>query len=241
MLQPEEPRDIAQDLLFEAREVHGSARNKLIKEALDIYSNSPDAYLLLAEEESDMEKQMELLERALHVGKEDLGEEFFKENKGSFWGIVETRPYMRAMQAYGKALENNGMVIEAIEKYMELLELNPNDNQGNRYHLLVLLLENGDYKAAKKLISQYNEGTAMFMFSKALIHYEEKGITKQSVNALIEADAANPFVVDYLLMNKMFPDESPEYVGMGDETEAIAYAEETMHLWADAEDFLRMV
>lgn len=241
MLQSEKPRDIAQDLLYEAREVHGPARKKLIEKALDIYPNSPDAYLLLAEDESDIDKRLGLLKKALHVGEEDLGEAFFKENKGSFWGIVETRPYMRAKQMYAITLLYNGMVEEAKEEFKDLLELNPNDNQGNRYHLLVLFLEDGDYKAAKKLISQYDEGTAIFMFSKALIQYEEKGITKQSVKALKEADTANPFVIDYLRMNKILPDDISDYVGIGDDTEAIAYAQENIHLWAGANQFLKMI
>jgi len=241
MLQSEEPRDIAQDILFEAREAHGSARKKLIEDALNLYPNSPDGYYLLAEEESDIDKRLGLLNKALHVGEKDLGEAFFKENKGHFWGIVETRPYMRAKRMYAITLEVNGMWEEAKNEFLDALELNPNDNQGNRYHLLVLLTKIGDYSTAKKLISQYDEGTAIFMFSKALIQYEEKGITKQSVKALKEADAANPFVVDYLRMNKKLPNESPEYVGVGDENEAIAYAEEAIHLWADAGEFLRMV
>src|SRR5699024_1789994 len=136
----DDPRDIAQDLLFEAKGTSGVKRKQLIQEALDVFPLSADAYLLLAEEEGDMDKRMKLLEQAIHVGEQDLGTAFFKENRGYFWGIIETRPYMRAKATYGMALENLGFVEEAIDAYIELLELNPNDNQGIRYSLLPLYL-----------------------------------------------------------------------------------------------------
>ena len=51
------------------------------------------------------------------------------------------------------------------------------------------------------------------------------------MEALQEAYATNPFVFNNLLINKMFPNESPKYVGIGDKNGVIAYAEETIHLW----------
>jgi len=51
------------------------------------------------------------------------------------WGILENRPYMRAIQyradLYADAKEDE----KAIELYRLLLQLNPNDNQGVRYTL----------------------------------------------------------------------------------------------------------
>lgn len=134
----ENPRDIAQDLLFEAGEASGKKREQLIQQALDIHPLSSDAYLLLAEDERDIDVRMELLEKAVVVGRQDLGEEVFKEDKGHFWGIIETRPYMRAKATYGMELERLGFTQKAIKVYEELLELNPNDNQGIRYMLLTL-------------------------------------------------------------------------------------------------------
>src|SRR5690625_444365 len=50
---PMTPRDHAQDLLYDAREVQGIRRKRLIEDALEIYLYSTDAYLLLAEERSE--------------------------------------------------------------------------------------------------------------------------------------------------------------------------------------------
>src|SRR5699024_12440493 len=95
--------------------------------------------------------------------------------------------------------------------------------------------------AAQALIKEYDEPGAAFMFSKALLHFKENGPTKDGLKALKEASDTNPHVIDYLLGHKKIPDESPDYIGFGDETEAIAYVQENAHLWMDAQDFLKMV
>jgi len=51
------PRDRAQDKLFEAQQKKGAQRKKLIKEALAIYPNSPDAYLLMAEDSQSFDQK----------------------------------------------------------------------------------------------------------------------------------------------------------------------------------------
>lgn len=237
----EHPRDIAQDILFDARETGGAARRRLIKDALDIYPHSPDAYLLLAGDERDIDKRMELLEKAIDVGEKDLGAAFFVENKGHFWGLLETRPFMRAKAMYAGHLENLGYLEEAMDVYQELLVLNPGDNQGIRYILLTLYIGLKKYEEAKALIEEYDEVTAVFMFSEALLHYEQHGITKEGLDLLKEATTSNPFVVDYLLGRKEIPSERSDYIGFGDETEAIAYVQENAHLWQDAADFLKKI
>src|SRR5699024_3416446 len=237
----ENPRDIAQDLLFDAVEASGAKRKRLIQQALEVYPLSSDAYLLLAENERDMDRQRKLLEKEIDVGEQDLGYEFFEKNRGHFWGIIETRPYMRAKETYGMALERLGLVEEAIDEYTDLLELNPNDNQGIRYMLLSLYLMEDDLQAVHALIDRYNESSTAFMFGKALLHFKENGITRKGLKALREASESNPNVIDYLLNRKKVPNERPKFVGFGDETEAILYVQENGHLWMDASEFLHKV
>lgn len=235
----EDSRDIAQDILFDAGEASGKKRKQLIQQALDVHQLSSDAYLLLAEEERDTDKRLKLLEKAIGVGEQDLGNDFLKENRGHFWGLIETRPYMRAKATYGIALENSDFTGEAIEAYTELLELNPSDNQGIRYMLLPLYIMEGDFKEAHALIREYDESTATILFSKALLHFNENGMTKDGLKMLREADKHNPYVIDYLLGRKKIPNKRPEYIGLGDELEAIAYVQENEHLWTDATVFLK--
>lgn len=237
----QDPRDIAQDLLFEADEESGGKRKELIQKALNVYPLSSDAYALLAEDERDINKRMELLKKAIDVGEQDLGDAFFKENHGHFWGLIETRPYMRAKATYGTTLEELGLTKEAIEIYTDLLELNPNDNQGIRYMLLSLYIMDNNFEKAHTLIDEYDEASATFLFSEALLNFKEKGITKNGIEMLRDAHDSNPYVIDYLLGEKRIPRERPSYVGFGDEMEAIAYVQDNVELWNGAEEFLKKI
>ena len=237
---PQEPRYIAQEIIHEALSKHGNEQTQLIEQALDIYPNSPDAYLLLAEKASTPQAYRKRVQQAVKAGEKDLGEEYFQENKGHFWGLVETRPYMRAKAAYAISLEQAGFDEEAIKQYEELLELNPNDNQGIREVILPLYIQCRDFKSINKLFNAYKDDiTAAFLFSKALVSYFTEGLSAQSIRLLKKADTQNPYVVDYLLGNKQIPEQEFEYIGLGDEREAIVYAQDNAHLWADAKDLLK--
>ena len=52
---------------------------------------------------------------------------------------------------------------------------------------------------------------------------------------LQEALDVNPFVPDYMLGRKRFPDTLPDYVGFGDESEAVAYVYRAMESWLETE------
>jgi tetratricopeptide (TPR) repeat protein len=83
----------------------------------------------------------DLYEMGVRAGERALGEEFFTEEVGNFWGILETRPYMRAREGLANALWALGERDQALAHYREMLELNPVDNQGVRYELADCLLE----------------------------------------------------------------------------------------------------
>src|SRR5690625_609422 len=237
---PLTPRDQAQDLLYDARETHGIKRKNLIEEALSIYPNSSDAYLLLAE---DANSELEFganLKKAVQVGEKDLGKAFFLENKGHFWMMIETRPYMRAKAMYAEYLYKIGDEKKAFQQYEEMLRLNPNDNQGIRYILLTMYIETAQYKKAQELINEFSdEGTAIFLFNKILVDYFINGFTNQTKNFIKEANKQNPFIKDYLLGNKKAPSEHFSHIGFGDETEAIVYVQENIHLWKACPELLK--
>src|SRR5690625_3013608 len=234
------PRDQAQDLVYEAQEAQGIKRKKLIEEALTIYPNSPDAYLLLAEEANSELEFGEILKKAVQVGEKDLGKAFFLENKGHFWMMTETRPYMRAKALHADYLYKIGDEKKAFQQYEEMLRLNPNDNQGIRYILLTMYIETAQYKKAQELINEFSdEGTAIFLFNKILVDYFINGFTNQTKNFIKEANKQNPFIKDYLLGNKKAPSEHFSHIGFGDETEAIVYVQENIHLWKACPELLK--
>jgi len=124
--------DIGQQLCYDAWEL-AMIRDRvaLAQLALRIDPDCADAYNILVEEtESAPTEKQALYEQAMLVGERSLGPELFVQEVGSFWGLVETRPYMRARFALAECLWEQGDHRAAISHFQDLLRLNPNDNQG---------------------------------------------------------------------------------------------------------------
>ena len=114
-------------------------------------------------------------ERAVDAGEPALGPEAFEEDVGQFWGILETRPYMRARAGLAQCLWQLGRRKESVEHYQELLRLNPNDNQGIRYLLAACLLELGRDSELNELIERYDEdGSPFWMYLQALAKFRHR-------------------------------------------------------------------
>jgi tetratricopeptide (TPR) repeat protein len=224
----------AQDLMYEAFEAQGASRVALAQEALAISPNCADAYLLLAEETaSSLEEACGLLEQGVAAGERALGPEPFEEDVGQFWGILETRPYMRARAALAETLWALGRREEAVEHQRDLLRLNPNDNQGVRYRQAEWLLWLESYEELDELFAAYeDDGAAAFGYTKALAAFRREGDSARARQLLGEARELNPYVPAYLSGRKRLPARLPDYVGLGDDSEAVDYASGAAELWA---------
>lgn len=226
-------KEKAQELLYDAYESTGNKRIELAKKALKLYPNSPDAYNILAELELNEVKEEKLLLKAIEVGEKELGKKFIEENKGYFWGIVSTRPYMRAKYNYAVFLHETDRLAEAIRQYEELLQLDLNDNQGVRYELFIAYVESGLFKKAEALLKKYNETTtANGAYNLVLIELLQNGVTNKAKQLLKKAKQQNPYVPDYLLGKKDIPMYLPNHYQLGSESEAIIYADNHWTLWA---------
>ncbi|MGG1676487.1 SEC-C metal-binding domain-containing protein [Neobacillus sp. NRS-1170] len=225
----------ARNIIYDAMQTEGKHRYKLAEEALKLNPNCADAYVILAEKTKSLEEAILLYEKGIQAGERELGKAFFKENTGSFWGLIETRPFMRAKQHYAEALSLLGKIAEAAQQYEELLELNPMDNQGVRYSLFVAYVDLGEIDKARALLAQYEEETAQYYFNKLLIDLYDNGFTKNAVMLLMQAKKANKHVIAYLTGRKRLPAYAPEFYGFGDENEAIVYADMHLHLWRKIE------
>jgi tetratricopeptide (TPR) repeat protein len=124
------PLERAQDKMYEAWKAQTrKARSRLAREALAISPDCADAYVLPAEEMARTpDEALKLYEEGMRAGERALGPEAFTEDVGNFWGILETRPYMRARAGVAECLLEMGEAARAVEHYQELLRLNPGDN-----------------------------------------------------------------------------------------------------------------
>lgn len=231
---PATPLDEAQEVVFQALETTGKRREKLARKALSISPDCADAYVLLAEAAKDPEEARRLYEQGVQAGERALGEEVFAQEAGYFWGIIETRPYMRARLGLAEVLWELGEQHAAIEHLQEMLRLNPGDNQGARYLLATWLLIMKDDTALDRLLAQYpDEWSAFWSYTKALQTFRQKGAMKQANKALQRALDVNHFVPAYLLGFIPLPNELPEYYGIGTEDEAVLYLAEAGLAWVE--------
>jgi tetratricopeptide (TPR) repeat protein len=225
----------AQDLMYEAFDARGARRAVLAREALAISPDCADAYLLLAEETaSSVEEACVLLEQGVAAGERALGPEPFEEDAGHFWGLIETRPYMRARAALAETLWGLGRRAEAVEHHRQLLRLNPNDNQGIRDLQVEWLLCLEQYDELDQLFRAYeNDDLATIVYTKALAAFRREGDSANARRRLSEARAANPHVPAYLTGTKRLPRRMPDFIVQGDVTEAVDYADAAAELWAE--------
>jgi tetratricopeptide (TPR) repeat protein len=233
-LKPETPLDKAQELVYDAWQASGRERVKLAKKALEIYPDCADAYVILAEESGgNLLEVLEFFRSGVEAGERALGPDYFEEDVGHFWGIVETRPYMRARLGLAMVLWEVGKQAEAVKHLQDMLRLNPGDNQGMRYILASrLLMMDRDEELMELLDSYEDEPTACWSYTRALLSYRREGATGRSLKILKEALRRNPHVPAYLLRKRKLPDEPPHHIGFGDETEAIEYAFDFLLPWS---------
>lgn len=108
-------REQSDDLLFEAYEEPIKAKAiKLAKQALALNPNNIDAENFITKHETNTIKKLKKYEETLNKEKTNLEKEnyFNKENIGIFWGLMETRPYMRTKHSYMLTLMELGRYIQ---------------------------------------------------------------------------------------------------------------------------------
>jgi tetratricopeptide (TPR) repeat protein len=230
----------AQEMIYDAWEIADPIkRAALARKALKLSPDCAEAYVLLAEAASAPAKVLEFYRKGVEAGERALGRQTFEDEVGHFWGILETRPYMRARAGLALSLWARGQHDEAIAHWRAMVILNPNDNQGVRYVLAARLLEGGRDRELEVLLKQHqDDGRTYLIWANALLLFRTHGDDAKSHRALVDALASNPYVPPYLLGQKPIPHELPDYTGFGDETEAMCLAAENIKAWKSTQGAL---
>ena len=113
------PLDAAQQLIYDAWEAPTVRKAvELARKALTSSPDCADAYVLLAQDAArDPGEALELYAKGVAAGERALGKRAFKRDVGYFWGLLETRPYMRARAGLAQTLWEFGRHQEAIHHY----------------------------------------------------------------------------------------------------------------------------
>ncbi len=224
----------AEELIFQAWETpHPHHRAELAQQALELWGDCADGWAVLAETVASSAREAFLCyAEGVAAGERALGEEAFKKDVGHFWGLLETRPYMRSRAGLADALATMGQTDEAIAHYRELLRLNPADNQDIRYRLLKVLIECDRDEEARELLQEYDRDIlAEWAYNRALLSFRHQGATQASAEDCRAAIECNRFVPAYLFGRRRLPRQPPDYMGFGDNNEAICYAAACKKLW----------
>ncbi len=234
------PRQKAQELLYMAAEAAPKRRVQLARTAISLYPDHPDAYLVLAEEAESEQEARAYLKEGITAGQRELGEAYFAENKGHFWLLSETRPYLRVCKSYADSCWFGGDMDEAAKMLEHILEYNPDDNTGARYMLVAVYLHSSNLNAADKLLKKYkDDAAATFAYDRMILEYKKNGLTSQLKMLYRVARGVNKHVPDYLLGVKRLPSNLPDFIGTGDPNEAVEYVITHSRLWASVPELLK--
>lgn len=226
------PLSKAQDLVYQAFDQPDPARRaEMAHEALKICPDCADALVLLAEQAPTRKEALDLYQRAVAAAERTLGPDIFRDEVGHFWGLLETRPYMRACEGLAHTLWILGHRDEAAERLQELLRLNPNDNQGVRYILADWLIDLNRDDELGRLLASFDESTAAWIYTRALSTFRQQGDSPEARTQLKAAQKANEYVPAMLLGEHPIPLEQPSYYQHGHEDEAIVYAQGGLSAW----------
>ena len=232
----------AQELMYDAWDADTKReRIALAKRALEISDLCADAHVLLAEEvATNVIEARRHYEAGVAAGEKALGARAFEEDVGRFWGILETRPYMRARAGLAECLWEHGERDGAIAHLQDMLRLNPNDNQGLRHILTGWLLAVQDHEALEKLIEAYDDDVfAEWAYTKTLLAFRQHGPSSQAKAALKTAWTRNAFVPTLLTGARKIPRSIADHYSLGSKEEAVLYVLANKENWSATEGALQ--
>ena len=228
--EPTTPKERAADLVDRAWETPGRRQIQLAREALALDPDNADAYVVLARRAGGSERAIERWAAGVAAGERALGKDAFAENAGHFWGILETRPYMRAKEGLAMELRKARRYEEALGHLDDMLHLNPGDNQGARYLIPQVLLALGRDEQLRTYLDRYrNDGDPIYAYTRALLDFRREGDSSAARQSLAAALRANRHVPQFVLGDA--PPPRVETFSPGEPSEGAVCASELRGAW----------
>ena len=220
------PLDDAYEILEEAQNARTEKEAiKLAKKAYEKSKECFDAILFQCDLEENGIRRMKLLDDGLEFEKNRLTKEkyFDKENIGHFYGIFETRPYIRGLVIKAEYLLEEGKISQAENVCREVLRLNENDNMGARYLLMAIYATLEKENDMLKLYKKYPEEDLEMIFPLFALYYK-LGNDKKAKEYLNRIDKCNSnFVKFFKGTIKENKKVEPGYYSRGDSSEIFMY------------------
>ena len=227
---------VAQKIADKAwKEKNYNRKAKYAKEALSIYEDCPDAYIILAKDLSlnDTEKKA-LLEKAVQSAENILGITELENADLRLFKLPVAEVFFGAKYTLALHLWNMKEREDAIKNLSDVLKYDKKDNLLSRGILTSWLLIEERLEEAEEILSRcghdylldnnYNRAALLFKMGKM----------KEAESALRRAYRRNPFVIDYLLKSKTVKTIKTA-VRPGSPEEASKYARLGLEVWNNSE------
>ncbi|WP_417390120.1 tetratricopeptide repeat protein [Gimesia sp.] len=204
---------------------------RLLEAALAKNPRHIDALVELAQLCKDDNTAFYFLSRAIEFGEEDLEDEL-RNNMGDFWGLLHTRPFMRAKQDISERYYETGDLLNAASEMEEMLQLNSLDNQGMRWTLMEVYCRMDRLDDAEQLLQRYPDDCFPFMqFTALLVRFRKEGDTPELRTSLREQANRNPHIVPRLLDPSLISYEPVALFVPGSPDEADLYCQQFLFVW----------
>lgn len=192
---------------------------KYAQKALKLDPYCLDADFLIAQVKAEsIDNLITSVEKIIRKGEEQLIEKgiSMEEDAGSFYGILETRPYMRIRKTYLDLLLEMGRFHKAMGEAEELIRLSQNDNLGVRYTLMALYSYFEEEEKALELLHEYQEDSAFMLLPLIALYYKMDNIKKMRkyIAKLINRNPDLKEALDMLLDSDYDEDEISDIMSL---------------------------
>lgn len=227
------------------KERNFNKRIKFAKDALLISNKCSEAYIILSYDNSiSNDKKKEYALKAVELSESVIGKDNIYKYKKEFLKEDFTRTYYSSKYRLGNLLWENGEGNEAIDVFLDLINIYPEDSTLIRLTLMSWMIIKERFEELEKIFEQYKEDfLAGTKYSKAL-YYFIKGKEDKALRNLRIANSNNPYIMEHLLKIKKVNMKEIIFNSLGSEGEAInylRYGEEAWNSFENSKKWLKEV
>lgn len=154
---------------------------RFARRALRLNRHDLEAELIITEITStSLMDFIKKLEKLIKKGEKALQSVYHIEekDKGHYWEILETRPYLLVRIKYVEALMSASMHRKAARELEEIIALSKKDNIGARYKLITIYAILEEYEKAEELFKKYKEETVHMLLPMAFMNFKRQNYVK---------------------------------------------------------------
>jgi len=171
-------------------------------------------------------------EKAFLIGKRLIPKNFDGE---IMWGIIDNRPFLRAMYGLGVCYQLTHNNEKALELFDNILKYNENDNQGARFLAIQSNLALGHFSKVIDICNKYDYDVSADILYGRVLAYHKLARFRKAQSSLKNAIEYLPLVAQELVKDRhnKIKGEYPGRITHGGEDEAYEYWERVGQFWTD--------